>query len=41
LKLALQESLLNRCDKVQKLAIDKMASSVFGNDWPVEVDKPF
>jgi cobaltochelatase CobS len=42
LKLALQESLLNRCDKVQKLAIDKMASSVFGQDWPADVpDQPF
>lgn len=33
LKTALQESLLNRCDKVQKVAIDKIASSVFGKDW--------
>lgn len=33
LKLALQESLLNRCDSVQKVAIDKIASSVFGKDW--------
>lgn len=32
-KTALQESLLNRCDRVQKVAIDKIAMSVFGNDW--------
>lgn len=32
LKTALQESLLNRCDKVQKVAIDKIAETVFGKD---------
>jgi len=31
LKDALNESLLNRCDKVQRVAIDKIAASVFGN----------
>ncbi len=30
LKDALHESLLNRCDKTQRVAIDKIASSVFG-----------
>ncbi|QCT95416.1 cobalamin biosynthesis protein (plasmid) [Stutzerimonas degradans] len=41
LKLALKESLLNRCDKVQKVAIDKIAASVFGSDWKVDNDNPF
>lgn len=36
LKVALQESLLNRCDRVQKVAIDKIAASVFGTDWKVD-----
>ncbi len=36
LKVALQESLLNRCDRVQKVAIDKIAASVFGSDWKVD-----
>ncbi|WP_137887447.1 AAA family ATPase [Pseudomonas sp. 2FE] len=30
---ALQESLLNRCDRVQRTAISKIAESVFGGDW--------
>lgn len=33
LKNALQESLLNRCDSVQKVAIDQIAKSVFGQSW--------
>lgn len=33
LKVALQESLLNRCDAVQATAIDKIAQSIFGSDW--------
>lgn len=41
LKQALNESLLNRCDKVQRIAIDKIAASVFGKDWGVVEDKPF
>lgn len=36
LRNALCESLLNRCDKVQKLAIDKIAQSVFGSDWKID-----
>lgn len=33
LKAALAETLLNRCDKVQATAIDKIAQSVFGTSW--------
>ncbi|HHM8127011.1 TPA: AAA family ATPase [Pseudomonas aeruginosa] len=33
LQLAMCEALLNRCDKVQKTAIDKIAKSVFGTVW--------
>ncbi|SFL28835.1 AAA family ATPase [Azotobacter beijerinckii] len=33
---ALNESLLNRCDKTQKLAITKIAQSVFGGDWKIQ-----
>lgn len=36
LQVALKESLLNRCDRVQKVAIDQIAASVFGGDWKVE-----
>ncbi|TLX69671.1 AAA family ATPase [Pseudomonas nicosulfuronedens] len=32
-KTALFESLLNRCDQVQQIAINQIAKSVFGNDW--------
>lgn len=35
LQLSLDESLLNRCDTVQKAAIRKIAESVFGGDWKV------
>lgn len=33
LKSALDEALLNRCDKVQRLAIEKIAESVLGSAW--------
>ena len=33
LQVALNESLLNRCDNVQKVAIRKIAQSVFGAEW--------
>lgn len=36
LKVALRESLLNRCDRVQSTAIDKIAASIFGSDWKVD-----
>ncbi len=32
-KTALEESLLNRCDKVQRLAIEKIAKSILGGEW--------
>lgn len=32
-KSALDEALLNRCDKVQRLAIEKIAESVLGSAW--------
>lgn len=34
---ALNESLLNRCDKTQKIAISKIAQSVFGGEWNIAV----
>lgn len=37
LQTSLNESLLNRCDAVQKLAINKIAQSVFGDSWKVAV----
>lgn len=37
LQLSLDESLLNRCDLVQKTAIRKIAESVFGGDWKAAV----
>lgn len=33
---ALNESLLNRCDSVQRLAITKIAQSIFGGSWVVD-----
>jgi cobaltochelatase CobS len=33
LQSALEESLLNRCDKTQRIAITKIAESVFGGEW--------
>jgi len=33
LKTALEEALLNRCDAVQRLAINQIAKSVIGNTW--------
>jgi len=33
---ALAESLLNRCDKVQRLAVEKIAQSIIGGTWTKE-----